>query len=137
MKKTLKSIIPLILALAALAALVSCKGKAPEGIWENAMYLEDTTLGEGAKTVTVKVIVEEREVVLTVKTDADTLGAALHEHALIKGEDGLYTVVNGMTADYNIDKSYWNFTKSGEYMMCGADDAAISDGEVYEFTYTK
>ncbi len=137
----MKRIIALMLALIAAVCFSSCDRGAPEGIWENATYLEDTTLGEGAKTVTVKVTVEEKAVVFTVKTDAETLGEALKAHRLIDGDEGefgLYLkVVNGMTADYDIDRSYWEFTAKGEYMMTGVDGTAISDGDAYELTYKK
>ncbi len=133
----MKKFIILLPVLFTLLCLFGCDRKAPEGIWESATYLEDVTLGEGSKTVTVKQVVEDKTVVFTIKTDAATLGEAMNAHNLLEGVDGLYTVINGITADYNIDKSYWSFTKDGEYLMYGADDAAIADGEVYEFTYTK
>lgn len=160
MKNTIKSTVALILALLLSLCLFACKNEptetpdtdgsnaatdggaiAPEGLWANATYLEDTTFGEGAKTVTVKVIVEDKSVTFTVKTDAETLGEALLAHNLIAGEQGdfgLYVkVVNGITADYDVDQSYWGFSKNGEYMMTGVDGTAIADGEVYELTYTK
>ena len=111
------------------------------GLWANATYLEDTTFGEGAKTVTVKVIVEDKTVTFTIKSDAEMLGDALLEHGLIAGEEsayGLYVkVVNGITADYDVDRSYWGFSKGGEYMMTGVDGTKFADGEAYELTYTK
>ncbi len=160
MKNTIKSTLALILALLMTLCLFSCKKDetetpqtpsgaeneaggtiAPEGLWASATYLEDTTFGEGAKTVTVKVIVEDKSVTFTIKTDAKTLGEALLAHNLIAGDQGdfgLYVkVVNGITADYDVDQSYWGFSKNGEYMMTGVDGTAIADGEVYELTYTK
>ena len=158
MKKTIKSTLALFLALLMTLCLVACKEQAetpetsagtsenggavaPEGLWANATYLEDTSFGEGAKTVKVKVIAEDRSVTFTVKTDAKTLGEALIAHDLIagdQGEFGLYIkFVNGIRADYDLDKRYWNFTKNGEYMMTGADMTEIADGECYEFTYAK
>lgn len=160
MKNTIKSTLALILALLLSLCLFACKNEpaetpdtdgsnaatdggaiTPEGLWANATYLEDTTFGEGAKTVTVKVIVEDKSVTFTVKTDAETLGEALIEHELIAGDMGDYghyiKYVNGIRADYDLDKRYWNFTKNGEYMMTGADMTEISDGEAYEFTYAK
>ena len=160
MKNTIKSTLALILALLMTLCLVSCKKDetetpqtpsgaeneaggtiAPEGLWASATYLKDTTFGEGAKTVTVKVIVEDKSVTFTIKTDAETLGEALLAHNLIAGDQGdfgLYVkVVNGITADYDVDQSYWGFSKNGEYMMTGVDGTAIADGEVYELTYTK
>ena len=160
MKNTIKSTVALILALLLSLCLFACKNEptetpetdgsnaatdggaiAPEGLWANATYLEDTTFGEGAKTVTVKVIAEDKSVTFTVKTDAKTLGEALIEHGLIAGDMGDYGLyikyVNGIRADYDLDKHYWNFTKNGEYMMTGADMTEIADGEAYEFTYAK
>ena len=160
MKNTIKSTLALILALLLSLCLFACKNEpaetpdtegsndaadgvaiAPEGLWANATYLEDTTFGEGAKTVTVKVIAEDKSVTFTIKTDAKTLGEALLDHELVAGDQGDFGLyikyVNGMRADYDLDKRYWNFTKNGEYMMTGADMTEIADGEAYEFTYAK
>ena len=158
MKKTIKSTLALFLALLMTFCLFACKQQtetpetsagtsenggaiAPEGLWKDATYLEDAEFGEGAKTVKVKVIAEDKSVTFTVKTDAATLGEALLAHNLIAGDQGdfgLYVkVVNGITADYDVDQSYWGFSKNGEYMMTGVDGTAIADGEVYELTYTK
>ncbi len=158
MKRTIKSTLALILALLMTLCLFACKQQAetpetsagtsenggaivPEGLWANATYLTDAEFGEGAKTVKVKVIAEDKSVTFTVKTDAKTLGEALLAHGLIAGEEGQYGLyikyVNGIRADYDLDKRYWNFTKNGEYMMTGADMTEIADGECYEFTYAK
>lgn len=141
MKRTINSTLAFLLALISIFCLVGCKGEAPAGLWENAAYTSDAEFGEGAKTVKVKVVVEDKSVTFTIKTDAETLGEALLAHKLIAGDQGdfgLYVkVVNGITADYDVDKSYWNFTKNGEYMMTGVDMTEISGGEVYELTYTK
>ena len=84
---------------------------------------------------------EEQSVTFTIKTDKEILGDALLEHDLIAGEEGDYglyvKVVNGMTADYDVDQSYWAFYKDGEYMMTGVDGTEIADGEHYELVYTK
>ena len=158
MKRTIKSTFALILALLMTLCLFACKHQAetpetsagtsenggaitPEGLWKDATYLEDKEFGEGAKTVKVKVIAEDKSVTFTVKTDAKTLGEALLAHGLIAGDMGDYGLyikfVNGIRADYDLDKRYWNFTKNGEYMMTGADMTEIADGECYEFTYAK
>ena len=159
MKNTFKSTLALILVLLMTLCLFSCKNGetetpetsalageaegaiAKEGLWATATYLEDTSFGEGAKTVTVKVIVEDKSVTFTIKSNAKTLGEALLSHGLIAGDEseyGLYVkVVNGITADYDVDRSYWGFSKGGEYMMTGVDGTEFADGEVYELTYTK
>jgi hypothetical protein len=97
--------------------------------------------GKGEKTVTVEVAVEEQLVTFTIHTDKDTVGAALLEHGLIDGEQGAYglyvKVVNGMTADYDIDQSYWAFYVNGEYGMTGVDMTDIDESAVYRLAYTK
>ena len=45
--------------------------------------------------------------------------------------------VNGITADYDVDRSYWAFNKNGEMMLTGVDMTNIADGEHYELVYTK
>ena len=109
MKHTAKIITSLLLIFAMLFCIVSCGGKKPaEGLWASATYTEDTTLGEGSKTITVEVTAEEKTVVFTVKTDADTVGAALLEHNLIAGDQGDYGLyvktVNGILADFDVEK---------------------------------
>ena len=138
MKKT----VALGLILVFVAVLVACTAPADTDlIWENAIYTEDTVLGEGAKTVKVKVEAGEKSVVFTVKTDEAILGDALVAHGLIEGEEGQYGLyikkVNGITADYDIDGHYWGFYKNGEYMMTGIDMTEFSDGEGYELVYAK
>ncbi len=127
----------MVLAMLLSLALLSCGADTPVDLWESAIYRSDTALGDGEKVVTVKVITPEKTVTLTLHTDAETLGQALAAHDLIEGEDGLYIKVNGIMADYNIDQSYWSYTKAGEMMMIGMDDTVIADGDVYELTRTK
>ena len=138
MKKTI-SALSLLLALLSLFSLVSCDGNTIDSsaLWEHAIYRKDVTLGNGAKTVEVEVKAGEDAITVTLKTDKEKLGEALLEHNLIEGENGLYTKVNGITADYNVDKSYWGFYQSGELMRVGMDETPISDGDHYELIYTK
>lgn len=153
MKKIALSLLTVVLAAALIFGLCSCnQPEATEGsaegsainrvgLWADADYVEDTTFGSGAKTVVVEVKVGEESVTFTIKTDKTILGEALIEHNLIAGEEGPYGLyikqVNGITADYDIDQSYWGFYKNGEYMMSGVDTTEISDGEHYELVYSK
>ena len=99
------------------------------------------TFGSGEKTVVVEVKAGEELVTFTVKTDKDTVGEALLEHGLIAGEEGAYglyvKVVNGIVADYDVDKSYWAFYVNGEYAMTGVDTTKITQGETYRLEYAK
>ena len=110
-------------------------------LWDSATYTDDTELGDGSKTITVLVQAGEKTVKFTVKTDAETLGDALTQVNLITGSQGPYGLmvekVNGIQAIYQTDNAYWGLYSKGEYSMTGADTTPISDGDQYEWVYTK
>lgn len=151
--KRLLSVILAVLTVFSVIAMTACGRKSPdpapvssitaqdEGLWANAVYTEDKSFGEGAKTVEVEVIAGDKSITFTLKTDKDNLADAMLEHSLVDGTNdqyGLYIKkVNGILADYDINKSYWSLSKSGEALMTGASGTVISDGEKYEFTYAK
>ena len=142
MKKVIRSVVLVVVVLSFVLCLASCNEKIDaEGLWENATYRSDKEFGKGEKTVEVEVKVEEQSVTFTIHTDADTLGEALLEHELIAGEDSQYGIyvktVNGILADYDVDKSYWGFYQNGEYLMSGVDTTAIVGGEHFEIVYSK
>lgn len=163
MKKLIKSALSVILVLMLVLSFAACdktenpqtsatptqeaqvtptqKAQEDTGLWSTAVYTEDTTLGEGAKTFVTEIAVEDKTVKITVNTDKDTVGVALLELNLIAGDEsdyGLYVKkVNGITADYDIDKSYWAFYIDGEYAMTGVDSTQIEEGKVYKLEYTK
>ena len=138
MKKTIKATVSILLAFMFIVCLTSCGAQVnEEGLWENAIYLKDTELGKGEKTATVEVKAGEQSITFTVHTDEEMLGAALLAHNLIEGEGGLYTKVNGMAADYNVDQSYWAFYIDGEFAMAGLDTTSIAEGVIYQLVYTK
>ena len=77
----------------------------------------------------------------TVNTDSSkNLRQALEGAGLISGDEGAYglyvKVVDGVTADYDVDGSYWSLTKDGQ-LCSGVDSTKIADGDHFEFTYTK
>ena len=141
MKKTLKTALSLTLTLLFIFALVACGKEEAKDLWKDATYTEDTVLGEGAKTVTVEVMAEEKTVTFTMKTDKETVGDALIEHKLLDGEQGDYGLyikkVNGITADYDVDQSYWAFYIDGEYAMTGVDGTKLDESVTYRLAYTK
>ena len=140
MKKTILAVLLVILCFSFCAAAETVPAVS-DALWENAVYLTDTELGAGTNCFTAEVNAGEYAVRFTVHTDADTVGAALLENELIAGEEGefgLYVkVVNGITADYDIDQSYWAFYINGEYAMTGVDGTAIENGAAYQLVYTK
>ena len=144
MTKVIKSTVSVALVLICLFSLVACgntNSAEKTGLWENATYLKDTEFDEGKNTVVVEVKAEDQAVKFTVKTDKETVGAALLEHELIAGEEGQYglyvKVVNGITADYDVDASYWAFYIDGEYATTGVDTTKITEGVTYQLVYTK
>lgn len=164
MKKISKSLLALLLAAILSLSFTACSKKAevPEqsdinaseqtqaaeqngiektGLWKDAVYLTDTELGHGSKNVVVEVKSDDQSVKFTIHTDKLTVGDALLESNLIAGDEseyGLYVkTVNGITADYDVDQSYWAFYIDGEYASTGVDSTDISESSVYQLVYTK
>ena len=134
MKKTIiASLLALILLLCAACgqgAPAEEPSTAPDTIYE---------LGEGATTFDLQVRYENLTAKLfRIHTDEATVGAALLAVGLIEaGNNGVYVTVDGVTADYNIDQSYWAFYVNGDYAMAGLDDTAIEPDKTYGLIYTK
>lgn len=126
----------LVLVVVVLFTACSVDKVSPEGKWKDATYLSDEEFGKGSKTVVVAVKAGENEISFTIHSDKTYLGEALLEHKLIEGEEsefGLYIKkVNGIVADYDVDKTYWGFYKNGEMMMVGVSAVEFADGEHYE-----
>ena len=143
MKLSMKRITALLLVLLCLLMAAGCQGgnsytEEERGLWANAIYTEDTTLGEGANTVTVLVTAEDKTVTFTIQTDAATLGEALYALELIN-DPSFFDTCNGMVADWSKDNAYWCFTADGVTMNHGVGDEEIAAGNtsVYELVYTK
>lgn len=104
--------------------------------------IEATIVGEGATEFTLEVIDGEGNATyFAVNTDAKTVGEALVDCKLIEGEDseyGLYVkTVNGITADYDVDQTYWAFYINGEYAMTGVDSTEVVEDCTYSFKVEK
>ena len=98
----------------------------------------ETVLGEGKTEFPFTVVDKEgNETVFEIHTDKETVGEALLELDLIAGEDGEYGLyvktVNGITADYDKDGTYWAFYINGEYASTGVDLTTIKEGDSYSF----
>ncbi len=143
MKTTMRSTLSALLCVLCLFGFAACaSNEAPvEGLWSTALFTEDAELGSGTKTQTVAVEAGDTTVTFIVHTDKDTVGDALLEHDLIAGDEsdyGLYVkAVNGITADYDVDQSYWAFYIGDEYAMTGVDATAVEEGVAYRLVYTK
>ena len=99
----------------------------------------ETQAGEKQFTVTV-VHKDGTEKQFVYGTDAEYLGAVLLEQGLIQGEEGPYglmiSAVDGETADWNVDKSYWALYVGEEYATTGVDLTPVTDGSEYRLVYT-
>lgn len=143
MKKNLQKMAAFFMALAMILALTACapvvseKGEAP------ALPVADgAAVGEGSKTFQVEVTDSEGKVTaFTVKTDAETVGAALQALGVIEGEDSQYGLfvksVNGITADYDKDQTWWGFYIDGVSAPTGVDSTGIVEGSTYGFKVEK
>lgn len=150
MKRITLIILALVLAMSFVFVIASCEkndtppaetlGEGEEleavGLWENATYLSNTTVGEGEKSVTFTVEAEGKMITVTLKTDKATLGAAMFEYELINDAE-FFNVLNGMEASWEKDQAYWAFYEGETLMPHGVNDEKIEGGESYRFVYTK
>lgn len=94
----------------------------------------------GEKNISVTIVFsEENEKKYEINTNAEYLADALYQKELITEEEykaGFYTVIDGVKADYNVDKSWWCVTKNGEMTSVVMNELPIADGENFEITYT-
>ena len=125
----MKRMISLLLALVMVFALTACgaKEEAP-----------------AADAVSFKVVVTDldgKETTFEYSSNAASVGEALVEEDLIEGHEteyGLYIdTVNGITADWDADQTYWAFYINGEYATTGIDGTEIVADTTYGLTLTK
>lgn len=101
-----------------------------------------TIKGEGATVFYFNVVDKDgNKTAFEIHTDKTIVGDALMELGLLEGEEGPYGLyvkkVNGITADYDTDGTYWAFYVNGEYGMTGVDLTEIQAGTTYEFRVSK
>lgn len=128
-------VLVLLVVAAAMMALVSCGSTNDSG--------KDTESGAAREKITITVQVKGSDGNVTdfsITTDAEFLRGALEQENLVQGDEseyGLYVkVVNGETADYDVNGAYWSFYKGDEYLMTGIDTTPIADGDVFRIEYT-
>ena len=124
----MKKMISLLLALVMLLALTACgqKTEAP------------------AEAVSFQVIVtdlEGNESTFAYTSSAASVGEALVAEGLVVGHQasyGLYIdAVNGISADWDNEQTYWAFYINGEYATSGISDTPITADTTYSLTLTK
>ena len=133
MKREFKKFAALLTALVMVFAMAACG--APEEI-EFITVTNGDVIGEGGTEFVLEIVdVDAEPVVITVKTDEETVGGALSALGLIAGEEsqfGLYIkTVNGITYDYDKDGKYWGFYIDGTYAVESADLTEITAGSTY------
>jgi len=145
---TLKSLLLIAMLIVTMAFCVTgCKDKdtdSKEDTTEETKIdaSKDNVLGKGDTEFTFKVVDKDgNESVFEIHTDEKTVGDALIKLDLLEGEEGDYGLyvkkVNGITADYDKDKTYWAFYIDGEYAMTGVDATDIEEGKTYTFKVEK
>ena len=102
----------------------------------------EQVLGEGQTQFMFTVVDKDGNATnFEIHTDKETVGDALLEVELIAGEESEYGLfvktVNGITADYDVDQTYWAFYVNDEYASSGVDTTAIEDGKTYSFKVEK
>jgi hypothetical protein len=101
-----------------------------------------TVKGEGDTVFYFNVVDKDgNETKFEIHTDKTIVGEALLELGLIEGEEGAYGLyvkkVNGITADYDVDGTYWAFYEGDNYGMTGVDLTEIKAGATYAFKVSK
>ena len=143
----MKKVLAIILALVMALSLMAC-GSSPaqqpgsDTDAETPVVTDGATLGEGAHSFTLEITdADGKTITATINTDEETVGAALLKLNIVQGEDseyGLYVkTVNGITADYDKDQTYWSFYIDGEYAQTGVDMTAVNDGSTYKLAMEK
>ena len=146
MKKNISSILCLVMILAMCFGMVACSSKTEAPAATEATVAEDgvvvledgKTYGEGATAFTFAVTdLDGNTVTVTVKTDEETVGAALVALNMVSGSTSEYGLmvdtVNGITLDYNKDGKYWAFYINGEYASTGVDSTPVDADATYSF----
>lgn len=145
MNKALSCILCTVLIVAMALFTTGCKGNENNNAVQEraaAVMENGAVLGEGSHEFDFTVVdAEGNEITAEIHTDKTTVGEALLELELIAGEDseyGLYVkTVNGITADFDVDGTYWAFYIDGEYAMTGVDATDITDGSSYALKVEK
>jgi len=80
-KANLTPLIYCILVIILCLGFSACSKTLPEtDVWSEAVYTEDTELGDGEKTVFVEVVAEDKSITFTIHSDKETLGEVLYEY---------------------------------------------------------
>ena len=95
----------------------------------------------GEKSITVVVVHGDgSEKTFTYATDEEYLGPVILAQGLVEGVEGPYGLeihaVDGETASWEVNQSYWALFIGEEYATTGADSTPVKDGDVFRLVYT-
>ena len=140
--KKITSLLLCMMLIVAMALTAGCGEKKQENNFSAEQETVADKLGEGKTQFNFTVVDKDgKETAFDIHTDKTTVGDALLELGLIAGEEGAYGLyvkqVNGITADYDTDQTYWAFYVNGEYGMTGVDVTNIEAGATYTFKVEK
>ncbi len=130
--KNKKLLVALIAFVAAVTVMV--------GIWLTSQLDAPRSPDEGAIKFSVIVVHSDgSEKTFKYETNGGKLGDFLKETGLAIESDspGLYNIIDGETADWSVDQSFWNFYVDDALVNYGMNDATITDGTVYKLVYTR
>ena len=137
MTETKKTNKKLIIGVAVLALLVA--------LFAVIFFLFRPKTVQGVKSITIEVVDNNTDSTMyDVHTDAEYLRQAMEEAKGLEFsgtesvEYGLMVeTVNGVTADWNVDQSYWGFYVNGDYCKYGIDMQPVADGDAFRIVYSK
>ena len=140
--KKFTSLLLCMMLIVAMALTAGCGEKKQENNSSAGQEVSTNVLGEGKTKFNFTVVDKDgKETAFEIHTDKTTVGDALLELELIAGEEGAYGLyvktVNGITADYDVDQTYWAFYVNGEYAVTGVDATDVEAGATYSFKVEK
>lgn len=126
------------IAAGAGAALIAA-GAVMYGLHQNSKPAPESDGKE--KSINVEIVHQNQEKkTIELKTDEAYLGDALEKAGLIAGEEGQYglyvTTVDGESADFDQDGSWWKLEENGQQAQTGADSLPVEEGATYTWIYT-
>ena len=136
--KLFASVLCMVLIVAMALSMTACTNNGSEDAANADSAVEQAV----ERSFTFEVVDKDGNVTtFDITTDKATVGEALLEEGLIAGEVGQYglyvTEVNGIVADYHVDRTYWAFYVDGAYASGGVDTTDVADGATYSFKVEK
>ncbi len=140
MKKTISCLLAVLTVISVLLCFNACGSEKTDSNAESIIYENKNgapvELGKGQKKFDLAVTHKDGSVCnFIISTDKSIVGEALEEIGLIEGTEGEFGLyiekVNGITAKYEIDGTYWAFYIGNELSMVGIDQTEITDGAKY------